>query len=244
MPSIEKPEALLFDLDDTIIAWDAVTAPSWMKICGMYAPRLDSLAPDTLYRAVMRAGEAYWGDPENHRKGRASLAAIHEARKTVVSNALTELGVADLSPAREIALAYDTERTQAAYLLPGALDTLVRIKARGYPTGLVTNGGADMQREKVERFGLEKYFDVIAIEGEIGFGKPDPAHFSHVLEKLEVSPESVWMTGDDLSRDIAGANAAGIHAVWVDWKGSGLPENAPASPDRIVRAIAELAGLL
>jgi len=39
---------------------------------------------------------------------------------------------------------------------------------------------------------------------------------------------------------VAGAQAVGVHAVWVDHREAGLPEGAPAAPDRRVTAIAEL----
>ena len=37
-----------------------------------------------------------------------------------------------------------------------------------------------------------------------------------MLEELGVSPHEAAMVGDTLERDIDGAVAAGIHAVWID----------------------------
>jgi FMN phosphatase YigB (HAD superfamily) len=48
------------------------------------------------------------------------------------------------------------------------------------------------------------------------------------------------MTGNDLRSDIAGAQRAGIRAVWVDHAREGVPESALAKPDRVVGAISEL----
>ncbi len=50
------------------------------------------------------------------------------------------------------------------------------------------------------------------------------------------------MVGDNLVFDVGGAQAVGMHGVWVDMRGRGLPEAPVAVPDRIVTSIAELAG--
>jgi putative hydrolase of the HAD superfamily len=244
MTDFRKPAALLFDLDDTLIAWDAVTEPSWRKVCGEYASRCEDVTPEALCEAAKTANDVFWGDPECHRRGRSSLTALNDARTEVVGNALAELGVAVPGLAREIALAYNTERNRAAHLLPGAVETLKCVRERGYRTALVTNGASEMQRDKIGRFGLAPYFDAIAIEGELGFGKPDARHFGHALEALGIPPEKAWMAGDDLSRDIAGAISLGIYSIWVDWRGNGLPEDLPARPDMTVRAVSDFAGLL
>ena len=39
---------------------------------------------------------------------------------------------------------------------------------------MITNGASATQRAKIERFHLAPYFDHILIEGELGFGKPEP----------------------------------------------------------------------
>ena len=108
---------------------------------------------------------------------------------------------------------------------------------------LVTNGDAKGQREKLARFGLAPYFDCIVIEGEFGSGKPDPRVFLHALDQLRVEPAQAWMVGDNLLSDIGGAQAAGIHGIWVDRLGNGVPETSPVRPDRIIGELAELKDL-
>ena len=78
------------------------------------------------------------------------------------------------------------------------------------------------------------------VEGEFGAGKPDESIFSTTLNELAVSPTQAWMVGDDLQRDIAGAHSLGIFAIWVDWRGNGLPESSTIKPDYIIRSITEL----
>ncbi len=52
--------------------------------------------------------------------------------------------------------------------LPGALETLARIRDRGIRLALITNGSAELQRGKIRRFDLERFFDASLVEGEFG----------------------------------------------------------------------------
>ena len=49
---------------------------------------------------------------------------------------------------------------------------------------LVTNGAASLQRQKIARFELEPLFDLILVEGELGFGKPDERIYRLALNEL------------------------------------------------------------
>ena len=81
-------------------------------------------------------------------------------------------------------------------------------------------------------------FDAIRVEGEVGIGKPQPAAFVGGLAALGASGEPAAMIGDDLQADVAGAQRAGLTAVWVDHRGRG--PGPVVRPDRVVRSLAEL----
>ena len=68
-------------------------------------------------------------------------------------------------------------------LYPGALDVLHRLKGSAR-LAMVTNALADVQRPRVERFGLEAIFEAIVISTEAGAAKPDPAIFDVTFEAL------------------------------------------------------------
>ncbi|MBB1177697.1 HAD-IA family hydrolase [Pseudomonas sp. FW305-3-2-15-E-TSA4] len=60
------------------------------------------------------------------------------------------------------------------------------------------NGAGPLQRAKIERFGLEPYFDHIQIESGVGVGKPSPAAFRRVFAALAVEVADVCVIGDSL----------------------------------------------
>lgn len=101
------------------------------------------------------------------------------------------------------------------------------LRKSGIPLALITNGGSMTQREKLNAFGIDEWFDAVVISGEIGVAKPDAAAFRLALDQLVVEPESVWHVGDDLKTDVAGARAAGITAVWLNRRGLVRRESDP-----------------
>ena len=82
----------------------------------------------------------------------------------------------------------------------------------------MTNGGAEQQRSKIKRFGLEEIFDVILVEGESGFGKPDSQVYAMALDSLKLEPNTVWSVGDNLEWDVWGPQQLGIYGIWNDVK--------------------------
>jgi putative hydrolase of the HAD superfamily len=162
------------------------------------------------------------------------------ARQTVATEGLQRVGIVDESLATALTAAYARHRDVRLSLLPGALDTVRRFKAAGCALALVTNGSRRTQRMKIERFGLEPIFDAIFVEGELGFGKPDPRVYELALSRLGCSPAETWMVGDHLEWDVAAPQQLGIYGVWVDAQSKGVPRDSPIRPDLTVRSIVEL----
>ena len=231
------PKAILLDLDDTIVAWEAVADTSWQKICHRFASRVDRLEVSRLITAIKETRDWYWSDPVRHSQGRLNLTAT---RRELIAIALNRLGIDDPALAREIADAYKVEREKAIFIVPGAIDTLNHLRNCGCHLALITNGSSESQREKIRRFKLAPLFDYILIEEEFGVGKPDKRFFLHVLDKLESKSAEAWMVGDDLERDVAGAQSLGVYGIWMDWRCEGLPESTSVQPDRIINTLSEL----
>lgn len=93
-------------------------------------------------------------------------------------------------------------------------------------------------RQALVAHGLAPFFAAVAISGELGVRKPDPAIFTPALEATGLRPEAVLYLGD-APEDVAGARAAGIQPVLIDRAGD---RSAPAGVPRIRRlsALSEL----
>lgn len=103
--------------------------------------------------------------------------------------------------------------------------------------GVITNGNADVQR-----VGLADYFHFALRAEDIGIAKPDARLFQEALQRGGVDASAAVHIGDHPGDDIAGAQQAGLRAVWFNptgkvWEGEALP-------DAQIRSLTELPELL
>jgi len=228
-------KALLLDLDDTLLDYSGGVDDCWAGACRTVAAPA-GVDPARLVAALGRSRRWFWDDPDRHRRERTDMMG---AWTKIVAHALEGVGHQGDGLAAGVAEAFAASRWERMELFPGVRDALARLRERGTPLALVTNGDKRQQRRKIERYDLAGYFDVIVIEGEFGVGKPEEAVYRHVLGALGVAPAAAWMVGDNLEWDVAAPQRLGLRAAWVDAPGRGLPEGSPIRPDRIVRAFPE-----
>jgi putative hydrolase of the HAD superfamily len=236
------PRAILFDLDDTILVAFGPGPSQWRRTITSYVEHFGPLHPDVVHAAIQAATTELWADPGRHKYWRHR---IDEARRKIVTDAFAALVAAGHPvPAQAIgnamADAYNALHDEELSMFPDAHETLDALKDRGVKLALITNGAAAPQRAKVVRFALEHRFDHIQIEGEHGFGKPEERAYTHAMEVLGVAPHETWMVGDNLEWEVVGPQRLGIHAIWHDGYGTGLPPGSPVKPDRIIRRLKEL----
>ena len=235
MPAL--PRALLLDLDDTILDDSSGVLECWRGACEAHAAQLGGITPQAMYDAVQTASADYWSDPDRHRIGRLDLP---KARHEVVARAFRSFGLDASDVALRISTAYAAARHERIRPFDDAVDTVRWFRERGCRLALLTNGAHEAQRTKIDRFELEGLFDVVLIEGALGYGKPDPRVYRHALDALGVAPDETWMVGDNLEWDVGGPQKLGIVGIWIDAKGEGVPATSAVRPDRIIRSLAEL----
>ncbi len=236
----DLPKALLLDLDDTILDWYSDPDDAWLQLCREFAGSLGDVPAEELQAAVLQARDWYWSDTERARRGRLDLQL---ARRYILLRAFARFDIPDSPLLTRMGERYNHIRDEAMRPFPGAIETLRRLRTANIRLGLITNGSAEGQRAKIERFSLAGYFDHIQIEGEFGIGKPDARAFQNALEALGAVPSEAWMVGDNLEYDIHGAQQVGIYAVWVNPQGSGLPDGTTVRPDMTIRSFSDLIAL-
>ena len=233
------PRAVLLDLDDTILDDSGGALASWRDAVTVHADGLGAHRLEAILDSIHEVRRWYWSDPERHRVGRLDLGA---ATRQVVATALERVGAERPDVATAIASDYRARRDAALVPFADAVETVEWLRAQGCRLALLTNGAAQAQRAKVDRFGLARLFELVLIEGEVGYGKPDPRIYRDALDGLGVSAAETWMVGDNLVWDVAEPQRLGIHAVWVDRSGNGVPSGRDVRPDRIVHRLSELRG--
>lgn len=136
-----------------------------------------------------------------------------------------------------------------AELIPGASEMVRTLRAGGYSLALVADGPVGTFRNVLSHYGLYDLFDILAISEQIGAEKPHPAMFLHALDGLGIHQTDYGrtvMVGNNLARDIKGANALGMITIWLDWapRRSKVPANRSEVPDYIIKTPLELLPLI
>jgi len=253
-------QAILFDLDDTLIVDEAISKSAMESVAalaaklhgadkarflvdaGKHSRALWQDNPARAYCAAIgiTAEECLWGNFTGESGDLSSLRRwAMEFRHALFDAVLREQGV----PGDEGALAgeFASTRRKLQRLMPDAKETLARLKP-AFKIGLLTNGAPDLQREKIAASGLASFFDAIVVSGEHGVGKPEPGIFHRLLADLGTVPEAAMMVGNSLARDIVGAHNAGITStVWLRVPGS--EEFAEVSPRHTIAGLHELPAL-
>lgn len=233
-----KPSAVLFDLDDTILECEGGDyLKLWMECIEEYIHRFPSLRQEDLFNEIKIVADEFWSDQERHRLGRLN---IRKARQKIVSDAARRLKNPDDEAAIELANQYHERRENNNTPFPGAIETLEYFRETPIKTALITNGSAEVQRRKIEKYRLDQYFDMVLIEGEFGLGKPNPGVYSHIIDQLNVKAEASWIVGDNLVWEVEVPQKLGFFSIWNDYRRKGLPRDTHIVPDRIVNAIYEL----
>jgi putative hydrolase of the HAD superfamily len=124
----------------------------------------------------------------------------------------------------------------ACVLFPDAAQTLSCLRTAGLKLGLVTNGSVRMQSRKLQCLALPPLFDTILISDAEGISKPDPQIFRRALERLDTNPAQAVFVGDHPEVDVAGARAAGMHAIWR--RGPGVSRSVEA--DGVIEELGDL----
>ena len=193
-------KAVLFDLDDTLYP-ERSFVQSGFRAVARHLARTASLREDDLFQRMMAVLD-------------------REGRGKVFDIVLQDLGHdrPDLVPT--LVHLYRTHRP-AIRLFDDVEPGLRRLRQEGVLLGVVTDGLASVQRNKIGALDLEALVDTIVCTDEVGRGegKPSVAPFRTALELLRVEPPEAAYVGDDPAKDFQGPRELGMRTVHMYRKG-------------------------
>jgi putative hydrolase of the HAD superfamily len=124
--------------------------------------------------------------------------------------------------------------------LPGVGQTMEELQKRGILVAVLTNGWDPLQTRKAEQAG---FHGQVLVCSEIGERKPAASAFQRLLRALGTEPGQTCYVGDDPRDDVAGAQHAGLQAIWVDWEGREYPADLPP-PSHTIHSLMELLAIV
>ena len=101
-------------------------------------------------------------------------------------------------------------------LVPGAKEMLENLQAKGYRLFAASNSFGNLQRSRLEKAGILKYFEDTYISMDIGYDKPDIRFYQEALRRCGLQAKEVLMIGDSMTTDVIGAQKAGLDALFFD----------------------------
>jgi putative hydrolase of the HAD superfamily len=240
---------LLFDLDETLMV-EEPSAVAAFEATARHAACIHDLDAGRLAVAARRRARELWRAAPTHdycrRVGISSWEGLwcrYEGdapetrrlrewsstyRRQAWTLALSEQAIEDDELGETLGDRFVAERRARHVVFADAPATLRELRS-SYVLGLVTNGASCLQREKLRASGLSDQFEVVVVSAEVGVAKPDSSVFKAAAAELGVGEDAV-MIGDSIEKDVNGALAAGLQAVWVNRSGRARPDDLPDVP--------------
>jgi putative hydrolase of the HAD superfamily len=112
-----------------------------------------------------------------------------------------------------------------------------------YRLAVVTDAQSAYARGELHKVGLLDYFDPIVVSGDHGYRKPDRRLFQLALDQMGVAAEHALYVGNDMHRDIFGAQQAGMTTVKVE-SDQGAEVHLDCVPDHTITDLRDLLKIL
>ena len=250
--------AILFDLDDTLVP-DEAAADDAIRATAELAQARHGIDPEALRASLRKRCRELWRDHPviarhddfyvsswegltsefgtESEESRQLRDWIPDYRRESWTSALADFGISDTALVRALVDRLQLERVERYVPYPDVEPVLPELREH-YPLVLVSNGPLKTQQRKLEYSGLAPYFTGVVISEQLGTRKPDPRIFEAALEVAGHAAQDCIMVGNSLKKDVGGAQAAGIRAVWLN---RNQPvENPEPRPDAVITSLSEL----
>lgn len=257
-------QAVLFDLDDTLLWDDRSVREAFQATCEEAAKHY-AVEPAVLEEAVRKEARALYesyetfpftkmiginpfeglwanftaGENENFRKLQ-KLAPTYRTESW--TRGLKALGIDDPELGYRLGELFPAERRNRPIVYEETFEVLKQLKEK-YKLLLLTNGSPDLQNEKLAGVpDLAPYFDHIIISGNFGEGKPAVSIFNHAMELLGITADQGVMIGDKLTTDILGSGRVGMRNMWINRHD--LSRTDEIVPSYEIKSLREIQGII
>ena len=212
-------KTIFFDLDDTL--YDR-SVPYCKAFAAFFSGKYADKAQMAFERTMLRGYEVF----EAAHTGQMTMEAMHIYRH---QTGLRDAGI-EISPeqALEMQRLY-AEQQRHISLTPVMEQVLTFCQANFAAMGVITNGGVQSQKEKLESLGAERWFrpELIFISDALGVMKPGPEIFRIAEQAAGARADDCVYVGDSYSQDVAGAGGCCWETVWLNRHGDAAGDPAP-----------------
>jgi putative hydrolase of the HAD superfamily len=143
-------------------------------------------------------------------------------------------------------IAYHGTKMRQLVPFPEVPAVLGRLAKAGLRLGVITEGPAVKQAEKLLRLRLVEYFDpsAVFISDQLGISKPNPKLYRRACQLAEVEPTRTMYVGDNAPNDVDPANAVGMKTVLCRRGGRHEAKSSRTPATHTITNLEELEALL
>lgn len=225
---LQKPAAILFDLDGTLVdsVYDLADALNLaLAEFGLPTKNIEQIrgwigngAEMLLIRAISDEVKRDFKIPELHSK-------LFDDLFTAFKN-------------------YYSERVyKSSRLYPGVVETLKLLVCNDIKLAVVTNKPVQLADKLVSTAGLTPFFRLVVGGDSLAVKKPDPTPLVYACAQLSVATDRTVMVGDSAS-DISAANAINMPILAADWGYTQGLDLTKANVTAIIRRFTEIPKLV
>lgn len=227
-------EHIFFDLDGTLWNFNANAKLTQQEIFEKW--RLDKffINFNEFHQIFEKINHQYWALYKNGQVTKAEVS---------INRFYDSLKIKDFDNKDEairMSEFYIERNSSQPILCDGANEVLAYLQPK-YKLHIITNGFKEAQFTKLEKSGLEHYFNHVILSEDAGVLKPHAAIFNLAFLKTGATPQNALIIGDDWEADIEGAINAQMDYIFYTPTGT-IP--AGKHPLTFVTKLTEIINIL
>lgn len=204
---INQIKGVLLDLDDTLYAYEPCHQKS-LHACKTHAFEKYAMTAD-VFEANFLLARKKVHDSLHHQGASHSRLLYFQKQHELI------FGYTNPTYALSMEELYWNTFLSAMILDNEAKAFLIKLKKEKIKSCIVTDLTAQIQMRKWMKLELGNYIDFLVTSEEAGVEKPSASIFKLALEKLNLHADRVIMVGDNIEKDIKGAQNFGIKSFLV-----------------------------
>lgn len=189
-------KAVIFDLDDTLISEGRYIESGYKHISKLLSKKLQKDEQE-LYQLLMNL--------------------FNENNRNVFNRVFDTFGISyTQNEIMELVEEY-RNHTPIIQFFEDVLPCLKNLRVKGISVGIITDGYANGQRQKLRALKADNYFDEIIVTDELGrqYWKPHSKAFEIMQEKLNVKFDEMLYVGDNPEKDFYISNIHPIKTIRI-----------------------------